>query len=81
MKGKILVCVWDEMARAEAGQQATLAGAVGMILANDIRRWNDVIADPHLLPTSHINFTDGEFVFDYLNSTKYTNSRTLNFAF
>ncbi|GMN59914.1 hypothetical protein TIFTF001_029005 [Ficus carica] len=70
VKGKILVCVWDEMARAEAGQQATLAGAVGMILANDIRRWNDVIADPHLLPTSHINFTDGEFVFDYLNSTK-----------
>ncbi|GMN70655.1 hypothetical protein TIFTF001_039696 [Ficus carica] len=70
VKGKILVCVWGKIARAKVGEQAALAGAVGMILANDIRRWNDVIADPHLLPASHINFTDGEFVFDYLNSTK-----------
>ncbi|RVX08338.1 Subtilisin-like protease SBT5.3 [Vitis vinifera] len=31
---------------------------------------NEVIADPHVLPASHINFTDGVAVFTYLNSTK-----------
>ncbi|XP_024029601.1 subtilisin-like protease SBT5.4 isoform X1 [Morus notabilis] len=70
VKGNILVCVWGKFARSEMGEQAFHSGAVGMILANDIRRWNDVIADPHLLPASHINFTDGEFIFEYLNSTK-----------
>lgn len=63
------------------GEQAFHSGAVGMILANDIRRWNDVIADPHLLPASHINFTDGEFVFEYLNSTKYTILEFSNLCF
>ncbi|POO02869.1 Subtilase [Trema orientale] len=70
VKGKILVCLRGEIARAEKGLQAALAGAVGMILANDIQNWNDIIADAHVLPASHVNFTDGKSVFDYLNYTK-----------
>lgn len=31
---------------------------------------NEIMADPHLLPASHINYTDGKLVFDHLNSTK-----------
>ena len=71
VKGKILVCLRGETARVEKGRQAALAGAVGMILANDIESGNDVIADSHVLPASHVNFTDGKSVFDYLKSTKY----------
>ncbi|KAM1039631.1 hypothetical protein ACFX2C_029011 [Malus domestica] len=69
-EGKILVCVRGENARANKGQQAILAGAVGMILVNDKLSGNEIIADPHLLPASHVNFSDRESVFAYIKSTK-----------
>ena len=71
VNGKILVCLRGINARTDKGKQALLAGAVGMILANDEKSGNEVIADPHLLPATHINFTDGVTVFAYINSTKY----------
>ena len=69
-KGKILVCLRGINGRTDKGKQALLAGAVGMILANDENTGNEVIADPHVLPATHINFTDGATVFAYINSTK-----------
>ncbi|RVX14713.1 Subtilisin-like protease SBT5.4 [Vitis vinifera] len=30
---------------------------------------NELIADPHVLPASHVNFSDGAAVFNYINST------------
>ncbi|KAE8708326.1 Subtilisin-like protein protease [Hibiscus syriacus] len=70
VKGKILVCLRGENARTDKGRQALLAGAVGMILANDEKSGNEIIADPHLLPATHLNFTDGLTVYAYINSTK-----------
>lgn len=70
MKGKILVCLRGENARVDKGQQALQAGAVGLILANNELSGNEIIADPHVLPASHINYTDGIAVFTYVNSTK-----------
>ncbi|KAF9667191.1 hypothetical protein SADUNF_Sadunf16G0307300 [Salix dunnii] len=70
VKGKILVCLRGENGRVDKGHQALLAGAVGMILANDENSGNEIIADTHVLPAAHINFTDGEAVFSYLNFTK-----------
>ncbi|XP_022752997.1 subtilisin-like protease SBT5.4 isoform X2 [Durio zibethinus] len=68
--GKIIVCLRGINARTDKGKQALLAGAVGMILANDKNSGNEVLADPHLLPATHINFTDGATVFAYINSAK-----------
>ncbi|XP_061945921.1 uncharacterized protein LOC133669702 [Populus nigra] len=81
VKGKILVCLRGENGRVDKGHQALLAGAVGMILANDENSGNEIIADTHVLPAAHVNFTDGEAVFSYLNFTKepmafLTNVRT-----
>ncbi|KAK9046223.1 hypothetical protein V6N11_052118 [Hibiscus sabdariffa] len=70
VKGNILVCLRGENARTDKGRQALLAGAVGMILVNDEKTGNEIIADPHLLPATHLNFTDGLKVFAYVNSTK-----------
>ncbi|XVF76963.1 hypothetical protein PTKIN_Ptkin14bG0002100 [Pterospermum kingtungense] len=70
VKGKILVCLRGINARTNKGKQALLAGAVGMILANDEKSGNEVIADPHMLPATHINFADGAIVLAYINSTK-----------
>ncbi|XP_059439030.1 subtilisin-like protease SBT5.4 [Corylus avellana] len=69
VKGKILACLRGVTARLDKGKQAALAGAVGMILCNDKLDGNDIIADPHVLPASHINYEDGLAVFAYINST------------
>ncbi|KAA8526651.1 hypothetical protein F0562_008145 [Nyssa sinensis] len=70
VKGKILVCLRGITARVDKGQQAALAGAVGMVLANNDLSGNEIIADPHVLPASHINYADGVAVFNYVNSTR-----------
>ncbi|KAM6552504.1 hypothetical protein CsatB_013266 [Cannabis sativa] len=70
VKGKILVCVRGDTARIEKGEEAVLAGAVGMILANDESSGNEIIADPHFLPASHITYSDGNLVLKYINSTE-----------
>jgi len=71
VKGKIVVCLTGIDARVDKGEQALQAGAVGMVLANDNISENDIIPDPHVLPASHINFSDGIDVFRYINSSKY----------
>ncbi|XP_075665840.1 subtilisin-like protease SBT5.4 [Castanea sativa] len=68
-KGKILACLRGENARVDKGEQAALAGAVGMILCNDKLDGNEIIADPHVLPATQINYKDGVAVFAYINST------------
>lgn len=70
MKGKIVVCLRGVNARVDKGQQASLAGAVGMILANDEASGNEIIADPHVLPASQINYTDGLALYSYIRNTK-----------
>ncbi|XP_059443610.1 subtilisin-like protease SBT5.4 [Corylus avellana] len=70
VKGKILVCLRGINARLDKGRQALLAGAVGMILANDKITGNEIISDAHVIPASHINYTDGLQLFAYINSTE-----------
>ncbi|XP_030929601.1 subtilisin-like protease SBT5.4 isoform X2 [Quercus lobata] len=70
VKGKIVLCLRGEIARVDKGSECLRAGAVGMILANNLTDGNDLSADPHVLPASHINYTDGQIIFAYLNRTK-----------
>ncbi|KAM7503805.1 hypothetical protein LguiB_002709 [Lonicera macranthoides] len=70
VKGKILVCLRGDNARVDKGQQAASAGAVGMVLANNEESGNEIIADPHVLPATHITYTDGLAVYHYINSTR-----------
>jgi hypothetical protein len=84
VKGKILACLRGKTGRLDKGKQAALAGAVGMILCNDKLDGKDIVADPHVLPASHINYTDGLAVFAYINSTEYLSlslSLSLNLSF
>ncbi|XP_009759335.1 subtilisin-like protease SBT5.4 [Nicotiana sylvestris] len=69
VKGRILVCLRGNNTRVDKGHQAVMGGAVGMILCNDQTSGNDIIADVHLLPASHITYNDGLAVFAYINST------------
>ncbi|KAM7262540.1 hypothetical protein ACFE04_000223 [Oxalis oulophora] len=69
-KGKILVCLRGDNARVDKGEQAAHAGAIGMILANNELTGNEVIADPHFLPATHLNYSDGVALYSYIKSTK-----------
>ncbi|KAH7861802.1 hypothetical protein Vadar_031045 [Vaccinium darrowii] len=68
--GKILVCLRGVTDRVDKGEQAALVGAVGMVLANDVLSGNEILADAHVLPASHINYTDGVAIFKYVNYSR-----------
>jgi succinate dehydrogenase/fumarate reductase flavoprotein subunit len=70
VKGKIVVCLRGSNARVAKGATVLLAGGAGMVLANDASSGNEVIADAHVLPATHIKFSDGLLLYSYLNSTK-----------
>ncbi|KAI4299848.1 hypothetical protein L6164_033270 [Bauhinia variegata] len=68
VKGKILVCLGE--GTTSQALQASLAGAIGVVLANNEETGNILRAKPHVLPASQLNFTDGEYVYSYLRSAK-----------
>lgn len=70
VKGKIVVCLRGITARVEKGEVVLKAGGIGMVLANDVDNGNEIMADAHLLPATHITYSDGLILFSYLNSTK-----------
>ena len=44
--------------------------SLSMVLANDEASGNEMIADAHVLPATHITYTDGIALLAYLNSTR-----------
>ncbi|KAE8650093.1 hypothetical protein Csa_009608 [Cucumis sativus] len=69
-KGKIIVCLRGENARVEKGFVVLQAGGVGMILVNGKNGGSGTTADAHILPATHLSYTDGLAVAQYINSTK-----------
>ncbi|XP_048545104.1 subtilisin-like protease SBT5.3 [Triticum urartu] len=68
--GKIVVCcVRGGVRRMEKGEAVRRAGGVGMVLVNDEEGGSNVIADAHVLPALHINYTDGLALLAYIKST------------
>ncbi|KAJ3679065.1 hypothetical protein LUZ60_017076 [Juncus effusus] len=70
VRGKIVACLRGVNARVEKGEVVLQAGGVGMVLANDYTTGNELIADAHVLPATHITYSDGLILFSYLNSTQ-----------
>lgn len=70
VKGRILVCLRGDIGRVEKSHEAALAGAAGMVLANNEDSGNEMDADPHVIPASHINYTDGLSLFSYISKTR-----------
>uniref|UniRef100_J3LAL5 Subtilisin-like protease n=1 Tax=Oryza brachyantha TaxID=4533 RepID=J3LAL5_ORYBR len=70
VKGKIVVCLRGVNPRVEKGEAVREAGGAGMVLANDATTGNEIIADAHVLPATHVKFSDGQRIFSYLKKTK-----------
>ncbi|CAD6247665.1 unnamed protein product [Miscanthus lutarioriparius] len=69
-KGKIVVCLRGINPRVAKGEAVKQAGGFGMVLANDVTTGNEIIADAHVLPATHIKYRDGLLLYNYINSTK-----------
>ncbi|KAI5406626.1 subtilisin-like protease SBT5.3 [Lathyrus oleraceus] len=71
VKGKIVVCQNGQYSGSNEEERALKAdGAVGMVLCNNMIIDNVITAALHVLPTSHISFSDGVQVINYINSSK-----------
>uniref|UniRef100_A0A1D1Y1N5 Subtilisin-like protease n=2 Tax=Anthurium amnicola TaxID=1678845 RepID=A0A1D1Y1N5_9ARAE len=70
VRGKIVACLRGINPRVEKGQAVLQAGGSGMILANSQTEANEIIADAHVLPATHLAYTDGLSLFAYINSTR-----------
>ncbi|KAK7330621.1 hypothetical protein VNO77_24819 [Canavalia gladiata] len=68
--GKIVVCLRGGSSRAGKGAVVAAAGGVGLILANDEASGNALLADPHLLPASAVNYVNGTYILNYIKSAK-----------
>lgn len=66
--GKIVVCDRGEYGRVEKGKNVMLAGAVGYVLANTQEWGEDVVADDHCLPATHLGYEDSEKLRPWLAS-------------
>ena len=66
--GKIVICDRGTNARVDKSQAVKEAGGVGMILANTVSDAQSLNADFHIIPTSHVNKTDGSAIKAYATS-------------
>lgn len=72
-KGAILVCHRGGSPAFEKCTQATLVGAVGIVILNSAFFGNEMYAEPYLCPATLISYSDGLQVSSYVNSTRYNN--------
>ncbi|WP_088328460.1 S8 family serine peptidase [Lacimicrobium sp. SS2-24] len=66
--GEIVVCDRGEIARIDKGKHVKEGGAGGMVLANVTGDAENLVADNHVLPSIHINASDGEALRTWLAS-------------
>ncbi|XP_060211079.1 subtilisin-like protease [Lycium barbarum] len=70
VKGKVVVCDrGGGVARLEKSQTVKDAGGAAMILVNLEIDGDGTFADPHVIPATHVSYTDGKKIKVYINST------------
>nr|XP_043630482.1 subtilisin-like protease [Erigeron canadensis] len=69
VKGKVVLCDRGNISRIEKGQIVKNAGGVAMIIANRAPEGTSTLADPHVLPASHVGYKDGVTIKTYIQST------------
>ncbi|KAG1355441.1 Subtilisin-like protease SBT1.7 [Cocos nucifera] len=69
VRGKIVLCdEGDGVDRVSKGETVRSAGGLGMILANLREEGVTTFADAHVLPASHVRYSDGQTIKRYINS-------------
>ncbi|KAJ4799205.1 Subtilisin-like protease [Rhynchospora pubera] len=76
VKGSIVICTRGINARVAKGEAVLQAGGVGMILINSNITGNEIIADAHVLPATHITYSEGQILLSYIKP----NSKELGYV-
>ncbi|KAJ4786950.1 Subtilisin-like protease [Rhynchospora pubera] len=76
VNGSIVICTSGTIARVEKGEAVLQAGGVGMVIINTARSDNMIIPDAHVLPATHLTYSDGQTLLSYLK----TNSKVLGYV-
>jgi subtilisin family serine protease len=70
IKGKVVLCErGGGIGRIEKGQEVLDNGGSAMILMNDEANAFSTLADAHVLPATHLSYTAGLNIKNYINST------------
>lgn len=70
VQGKIVLCERGGfVSRIGKGQTVKDAGGAAMILMNNDINGYSTLADPHVLPATHVSYAAGLRIKDYINST------------
>ncbi|XP_017233328.1 subtilisin-like protease [Daucus carota subsp. sativus] len=70
VKGKVVFCErGGDIARITKGQTVKDAGGAAMILMNEEANGDTTIADSHVLPATHVSFSAGVSIKNYISST------------
>ncbi|PPS06312.1 hypothetical protein GOBAR_AA14333 [Gossypium barbadense] len=70
VKGKVVLCErGGDIGRIDKGQEVKDNGGAAMILMNDKLNGFSTIADPHVLPATHVGYETGLSIQKYINST------------
>lgn len=70
VKGKVVLCErGGDIDRIVKGQEVKDNGGAAMILMNDQLNGFSTIADPHVLPATHVGYEAGLSIKEYINST------------
>nr|XP_010918673.1 subtilisin-like protease SBT1.5 [Elaeis guineensis] len=70
VKGKMVLCQrGGGIARIDKGVTVESAGGVGFILANGPLDGYSTITDPHVLPASHVGYSDGVKIKSYISTS------------
>lgn len=70
VKGKIVVCMRGINARIEKGNVVKAAGGAGMLLLNNPIQGEELVADPHVLPSALLGASAGKVIQRYLKQDK-----------
>ena len=66
--GEIVVCLRGIQARVAKSNNVRLAGGAGMVLVNQAADGEATVADEHSIPATHLGFTQGAALLQWLNS-------------
>ncbi|PKU80772.1 subtilisin-like protease SBT1.5 [Dendrobium catenatum] len=69
VRGKAVLCFGDNSEALDTGIVVKKAGGAAMIFANIIQNGYTTMAEPHVLPASHIDYNSGVQILSYVNST------------
>ncbi|KAH7688650.1 Tripeptidyl-peptidase II protein [Dioscorea alata] len=72
VRGKAVVCdMGGGIGRVAKGSVVEAAGGVAVILANTEAMGYSTLAEPHVIPASHVSYDAGEKIKAYINSTSH----------